>query len=89
MESREQVKIIFDPTVNSLTVRFGSAADEDIATQLADDLIVMKNRQGEIIGFEKHFFGAAPGHVQVQLETLALLTLGEITGDLSPEQTGN
>lgn len=75
---QKQIKVIFDPSVNSLTVWFGNPADEDVATQVKDDLILMKDKDGTIIGFEKHLFAVPPGHVQVQFETLPLLSRAEI-----------
>lgn len=73
MAQEQRVKIIFDPSVNSLTVWFGSPGVDYVATQLADDLVILKNADGDVLGFEKHFFAAAPGEVNVQLETLSLL----------------
>ncbi len=67
----EQVKVFYDATGNTLTVWFGNPADEDVSTMVEDDLIVMKDKAGRVIGIEKLFFAAQPGTLRVQFETIA------------------
>jgi len=81
MDTGRRVKIIVDPSVNSITVWIGDASQEAVATQLSEDLTLLKDFNGEIIGFEKHFFDAAPGELQVQLETLPMMTPEEMMGE--------
>ncbi len=81
MAQEQRVKVIFDPSVNSLTVWFGNPAADYVATQIEDDLVVMKDSTGRVLGFEKHFFTAAPGEVHVQLETLSLMHPEDVLRD--------
>jgi len=48
-----QVKVYYDQDGNTLTVWFGNPADEYIAEETGDEIILMKDRQGNVIGFEK------------------------------------
>ncbi len=67
----EQVKVFYDATGNTLTVWFGNPTDEDVSTMVEDDLIVMKDKAGRVIGIEKLFFAAQTGTLRVQFETIA------------------
>ncbi len=78
-----QVKIIFDPSVNSLTVWFDNPSSEDVSTDLDNDVLLMKNKDNEVIGVEKHFFNLPPGSVQVQFETLELRSQDDLAGHLT------
>jgi hypothetical protein len=48
-----EMKIFHDTVGRSLVVWFGNPNDEVIAEDVGDDLIVMKDDRGCIIGFEK------------------------------------
>lgn len=66
----EQVKVFYDHTGNTLTVWFGNPQDEYVCEETGDEVILMKDRQGRVIGFEKlNFSVAAPECLQVALET--------------------
>ncbi len=67
----DQVKVYYDPEGNTLTVWFGDPADEVICEETGDDVVLMKDREGRVIGFEKLNFSDRPGAVRVQFETLA------------------
>lgn len=66
----EQVKVYYDPVGNTLTVWFGDASREDLSTMVEDDLVIMKDKEGRVIGIEKLFFAEHPGTLSVQFETL-------------------
>jgi hypothetical protein len=67
------VKVYHDRLGNTLTVWFGNPADEVSAEETGDEVILMKNAQGEVIGFEKLNFAAeSGGPLQVALETLPI-----------------
>jgi hypothetical protein len=69
----EQVKVFYDRTGNTLTVWFGDPQDEYIAEETGDEVILMKDRAGRVIGFEKlNFTAAAPGQLQISFETVSL-----------------
>ena len=65
----EQVKVFYDHTGNTLTVWFGDPQDEYVCEETGDEVILMKDQQGRVIGFEKlNFSVAAPERLQVALE---------------------
>lgn len=64
------VKVYHDRLGNTLTVWFGNPTDEVSAEETGDEVILMKNAQGEVIGFEKLNFSAASGDpLHIALET--------------------
>lgn len=67
-----QVKVYYDHIGHTLTVWFGSPEDEDVAEETGDDIILMKDKQGIVIGFEKlNFAPENTGAIQVAFETVA------------------
>lgn len=67
-----EVKIFFDKEGNTLTVWFGDPQDEYVCEETGEEVILMKNRQGEVIGFEKlNFAGVETKEVKVAFETVA------------------
>jgi uncharacterized protein YuzE len=67
----EQVKVFYDHTGNTLTVWFGNPQDEYVCEETGDEVILMKDRQGRVIGFEKlNFSVAEPERLEVALETV-------------------
>jgi hypothetical protein len=49
----EQVKIFQDRTGNTLTVWFGKPQEEYVCEETGDEVILMQDRTGCVIGFEK------------------------------------
>ena len=67
-----QVKVFYDETGNTLTVWFGDPQDEYVCEETGDEVILMKDKAGRVIGFEKlNFSVMTPKHLQVAFETLA------------------
>ena len=67
-----QVNLIFDEVGNTLTVWFGNPQDEAIAEETGDEVVLMKDISGKVIGFEKlNFSNVRPKHLQVAFETVA------------------
>ena len=67
----EQLKVFYDHTGNTLTVWFGPPEDEYVCEETGDEVILMKDRDGHVIGFEKlNFSVPAPGKLRVDLETV-------------------
>ncbi len=67
-----QVKVYYDREGNTLTVWFGDPAAEHVAEETGEEIILMKDREGKVIGFEKLNFAAqATEAVRVAFETLA------------------
>jgi uncharacterized protein YuzE len=53
MAEVNQVKIFHDRVGNSLVVWFGNPDDEYEVEETGDEVLLMKDRQGKVIGFEK------------------------------------
>jgi uncharacterized protein YuzE len=67
-----QVKVHYDEVGNTLTVWFGNSKDEYVAEETGDDIVLMKDKSGQVIGFEKlNFLVPKPAHLQVAFETVA------------------
>ena len=67
-----QVKVFYDETGNTLTVWFGNSQAEYVCEETGDEVILMKDKAGKVIGFEKlNFSIASPKHLQVAFETVA------------------
>lgn len=69
----EQVKIFHDRTGNTLTVWFGNPQDEYICEETGDEVILMKDRTGRVIGFEKlNFSTSAAEQLSISFETVSV-----------------
>lgn len=49
----EKVKVYYDREGNTLTVWFGDPAEEYICEETGDEVILMKDKSGNVLGFEK------------------------------------
>jgi uncharacterized protein YuzE len=68
-----EVKVFYDRTGNTLVVWFGNPQDEVEAEETGDEVILMKDQQGQVIGFEKlNFLPPSVTPVRVAFETIAL-----------------
>jgi len=68
-----QVKVYYDREGNTLTVWFGNPADEYITEETGEEIVLMKNREGKVIGFEKlNFTAQSADAVRVAFETVAV-----------------
>lgn len=68
----EQIKVFYDRTGNTLTVWFGEPTDEYVAEETDDEVILMKDREGRVIGFERlNFAIPAPEHLRVSFEAVS------------------
>jgi len=67
-----QVKVFYDRTGNTLTVWFGDPQDEYVCEETGEEVILMKNKAGQVIGFEKlNFLIPQPADLRVAFETVA------------------
>ena len=48
-----KVKVYYDQTGSTLTVWFGNPEDEYVAEETGDEVILMKDKNGNVIGLEK------------------------------------
>jgi hypothetical protein len=49
----DKVSVYFDRTGNTLTVWFDAPAKEHYCEEIADDTVIMKDRRGRVIEFER------------------------------------
>jgi len=49
----DKVRVYFDRAGNTLTVWFDAPAKEHVCEEIADDTVIMKDRRGRVIGFER------------------------------------
>lgn len=68
-----EVKVYYDREGNTLTVWFGDPQEEYICEETGEEVVLMKDKSGHVIGFEKLCFSSAPNQpVRVAFETLAM-----------------
>jgi len=66
------VKVYYDREGTTLPVWFGNPADEYIVEETGEEIVLMKDREGKVIGFEKlNFTAQATDTVRVAFETVA------------------
>jgi uncharacterized protein YuzE len=66
-----QIKVFYDEIGNTLTVWFGDPQEEYVSEETGEEVILMKDKSGKVIGFEKlNFTLAKPKHLQVAFETV-------------------
>jgi len=65
-----QIKVYYDPVGNTLTVWWGNPADADGGEETGEEVLLMKDKEGRVIGFEKLNVAPHPGIVNVQFQTL-------------------
>jgi uncharacterized protein YuzE len=67
-----EVKVYHDPVGGTLTVWFGNPREEYIAEETGEEIILMKDKAGNVIGFEKlNFLPAESGPLRVAIETVS------------------
>lgn len=68
-----QVKVFYDRTGNTLTVWFGEPQEEYVCEETGEEVVLMKDRAGRVIGFEKLNFSATESEtdpMRVAFETM-------------------
>lgn len=68
-----QVKVYYDREGNTLTVWFGEPANEYVAEETGEEIVLMKDKDGKVIGFEKlNFTAQTADAMKVAFETVTL-----------------
>lgn len=49
----DKLRVYFDREGNTLTVWFDDPKKESVCEETADDVVLMKDRRGRVIGFER------------------------------------
>jgi uncharacterized protein YuzE len=67
-----QVKVYYDREGNTLTVWFGEPSNEYVAEETGKEIVLMKDSEGKVIGFEKLNFTTAQSSevLRVAFETI-------------------
>lgn len=75
MNMETKIKLFFDPVGNTLTVWFGDPDQEHLCEETGNDVILMKDRKGQVIGFDKlNFVPLGTEMPLVSFETMAMPT---------------
>lgn len=62
------LKIYHDPEGHTLTVWFDDPAKEHAAEETGDEVVLIKDKEGRVIGFELlNYEPSSPGSLQVEL----------------------
>jgi len=68
-----QVKVFYDHKGNTLTVWFTDPHQEYVCEETGDEVILMKDKAGKVIGFEKLNFASVQNDpLRVAFETAAV-----------------
>jgi len=68
----DQVRVFYDRAGNTLTVWFGEKQDEYVCEETGEEVVLMKDRAGRVIGFEKlNFVVPAADRLQVAFEAVS------------------
>jgi hypothetical protein len=62
----DQVKVFYDRLGNTLTVWFSNPQEEYVCEETGSEVVLMKDRMGRVIGFEKLNF-AVPASEQLRV----------------------
>ncbi len=69
----EEVKVFYDREGHTLTVWFGNPAEEAVCQETGDEVILIKDKNGRVIGFEKlNFVPPAERNLRLAFETTAV-----------------
>ena len=68
-----QIRVYYDQTGNTLTVWFGDPADEYIVEETGEEVLLMKDKNGKVIGFEKlNYLSSSSSPLNIAFETMAI-----------------
>jgi hypothetical protein len=86
-----QVKVFYDEVGNTLTVWFGDPGTEHICEETGEEVILMKDKAGTVIGFEKlNYMAEKPLTFQIAFETISSALAGRgPAAELNPKSTSH
>ena len=68
-----QIKVYYDQKGNTLTVWFGNPKDEYTVEETGDEILLMKDAEGKVIGFEKlNYTSAHSSPLNIAFETMTV-----------------
>ncbi len=66
----DKIKVIHDAVGHTLTVWFDEPSKESICEETTEEVVLMKNAEGRIIGFELLHYRPAKGATGLSVETV-------------------
>jgi hypothetical protein len=66
----ERIRVIHDTVGHTLTIWLGDPKQEYVSTLTDDEVVVMKNREGRILGFEVLHYQSAEPHTGLSVEAI-------------------
>ncbi len=66
----DKIKVIHDAVGHTLTVWFEEPSKESICEETTEEVVLMKNAEGRIIGFELLHYHSAKGATGLAVETV-------------------
>ena len=67
-----QIKVFYDHKGNTLTVWFGEPQREYVCEETAEEMVLMKDKSGHVLGFEKLNFEVSKSEeLRVAFETVS------------------
>ena len=65
----EKIRVIHDAVGHTLTVWLDDPSSEHICEETADEVVLMKNREGRVIGFELLHYQPSDPDARLDVET--------------------
>lgn len=66
----DKIKVIHDTTGHTLTVWLGDPATEHVCEETTDEVVLMKDAEGHVIGFELLHYHPSEGETGLSVETI-------------------
>ena len=66
----EKIKVVHDTVGQTLTIWFDEPSTESVCEETADEVVLMKNAAGRVIGFELLHYHPAEETVGLAVETI-------------------
>jgi hypothetical protein len=69
----DKIKVIHDAVGHTLTVWFDEPSKESICEETTEEVVLMKNAERRVIGFELLHYHPAEDHAGIAVETIVRL----------------
>ena len=66
----EKIKVIHDAVGHTLTVWFDEPSQESICEETTEEVVLMKDAKGQVIGFELLHYHPVEGNAELAVETV-------------------
>ena len=70
----KKIKIYHDKKGNTLTIWFGDSTKEEVCEEIGEDIVLMKDKKGRVIGIEKlnYVVGSRKDQVSLPVEVSSI-----------------